>query len=100
MTGPMNHGKDCRVDRIEFPRDEQVEGVEAMVLRISGMGCVNCANRVHNVLAVQDGVVEVVVDHTVGAARLLFDPERMDIRALVRAVTAAGDERHRYQVIA
>lgn len=100
MIQPNEHRSDCRVDRLEFPKNRvPMEGAETLVVRISGMGCVHCANRVHNALARQSGVLDVVVDHSAAAARLVFDPERMDIRAIVRAVASAGDDRHAYRVL-
>ncbi len=103
MTDRNGNGQrmDCHVDRIEFSGDRgDAEGAETLVLRISGMGCVNCANRVHNALITQRGVLEVTVNHETGSARLVFDPDRFSTLAIVRAVAGAGDERHNYRIIA
>ena len=44
------------------------------------MGCPNCANRVRNSLISQNGVIEAIVQHTIGMTQ----------------VAAGGDGRHEY----
>ena len=63
-------------------------------LRISGMGCQNCANRVHNSLLQQKGVLEVTVDLQTHSAHVAYDAGRASVEALVAAVSAAGNDGH------
>ena len=65
-----------------------------MDLLISGMGCQNCANRVHNSVLRQSGVFDVKVILESRLARIVFDPSKITTDALVDAVSAAGNDGH------
>jgi copper chaperone CopZ len=73
------------------------EKLETIFLRVSGMGCPNCALRVRNGLLGVSGVISAEVDHITGTARVTIDGAYMNILSLADAVAQAGDEqRHRY----
>jgi Cd2+/Zn2+-exporting ATPase len=88
----------CHVDSIEkTPSAEEREAVQTILLAIRGMGCPNCAARVHNSLLSLNGVVDAHVDHTTGMAEVDFNPNLTSLPALVNAVAqAGGDGRHAY----
>jgi copper chaperone CopZ len=62
------------------------------------MGCPNCAARVRNSLLGLKGVTEADVDHLTGTADVEFNPNLVEVSALLEAVAGAGaDGRHRYR---
>jgi copper chaperone CopZ len=66
-------------------------------LLIRGMGCPNCAARVRNSLLSLEGVVDAIVDHNIGAGRVIYNPTLVTSHELEGAVRAAGgDGRHEY----
>jgi len=66
-------------------------------LSVRGMGCPNCAMRVHNSLLQLDGVLSVEVDLERALVHVLFNPSRAVVPSLANAVAAAGnDGRHHY----
>ena len=68
------------------------------LLAVYGMGCPNCANRVRNSLISLKGVVDAEVDHRIGTAEVVFNPNLTAISALIEAVArAGGDGRHIYR---
>ena len=67
-------------------------------LKVEGMGCVNCAARVHNALLALDGVVSADVDWERGLAIVDYVPAKTNGDALVRAIAGASDDgRHIYR---
>ena len=71
--------------------------VETITLHVTGMGCPNCANRVHNRLIDHPGVVEAEVDHETGKAEVAYLPAKINISQLISLVAKAGDNHHTYQ---
>lgn len=69
-------------------------------LAVTGMGCPNCAARVHNSLIALHGVTSVQVDHIAGTAQVTFNPDLVAFPELLVAVAQAGnDGRHAYQAV-
>ncbi|MCA1925600.1 MAG: heavy-metal-associated domain-containing protein [Thiobacillus sp.] len=64
------------------------------VLNIAGMSCGGCVSSVQNLLAALPGVGQVQVDLAAAQARIQFDPARISVDELARAVTAAGFTAH------
>lgn len=93
--------KHCHVDIVQKSATlEELVNANKVVLTIQGMGCPNCAARVHNSLIVLKGVINADVDHPKAVAEVEYNPEIVLIPALVDAVAQAGnDGRHRYTVI-
>jgi copper chaperone CopZ len=79
---------------VEPPKD-----LEVITLHVTGMGCVNCANRVHNRLIDHPAVVEAVVNHTTGEAVVTFLPGQITVSALLILVAESGDYRHTYRAM-
>lgn len=91
--------ENCHVEPVEkVATADERQKIETVVLAVSGMGCPNCANRVHNSLISLQGVVDAYVDHTAGAAQVNFNPDLASVEALIGAVASAGgnDGRHEY----
>ncbi len=90
----------CHVTR--FDKEvalEPNEQVTSTMLYITGMGCPNCANRVHNRLIDHPGVVKAEVDHETGKAEVTYLPTKITISELVQLVAEAGDGHHAYGVV-
>ncbi len=64
------------------------------VLRVTGMGCGNCANRVQNSLLSLQGVVAARVELTDGLVRVNFTSDHTDLQQLLEAVAGAGHDGH------
>jgi copper chaperone len=93
----MDH-TNCHVERIEKPFEGEIpEGIARTELLVSGMGCQNCAARVHNALIQLEGVFRADVDLPRGIARVFYDQNIVDADELVRAVMQMGIlSNHRY----
>ena len=63
---------------------------EQLVLHVGGMTCGGCENRVEKVLGRLDGVRSATADHRAGRVRILVDPTRTSVGAVVEAITTAG----------
>jgi copper chaperone CopZ len=93
--------ENCHVEPIikNVPEIEP-ENVKVTQLVVWGMGCHNCANRVHNSLISLNGVLQVQVDHAMGMAFVEHDPDKTSTDELISAVTnAGGDGRHEYSAL-
>lgn len=56
-------------------------------LKVDGMVCGACANRVQTVAKRVDGVGEVVVSHARGTAQISYDPAKTNPAAIAKAIT-------------
>lgn len=63
---------------------------EQLVLHVGGMTCGGCENRVEKVLGRLDGVRSATADHRAGHVRVLVDPARTPVDAVVEAIRTAG----------
>lgn len=57
------------------------------ILKVDGMVCGACANRVQTVAKRVDGVGDVVVSHASGTAQLTYDPARTNAAVIAKAIT-------------
>ncbi|AEA23533.1 copper chaperone/Cu+-exporting ATPase [Amycolatopsis echigonensis] len=64
--------------------------MESWVLRVEGMSCTGCAQRIGTVLHRVEGVSGVVADHTRGRVEVRVDPGTADRAVLVERIEAAG----------
>lgn len=92
---------DCHVEPLEKTVcAEDFSEAELATLAVWGMGCVNCANRVHNGPLGLDGVVSAAIDQERGLAFVDYMPTRATLHELKLAVAAAGnDGRHNYRAV-
>lgn len=91
--------EDCYVEPVykDMPSVNQLENAQQVTLAVSGMGCPNCANRVHNKLISLDGVFGVDVYLHMALAVVIFDRNKLSPIQLISAVAqAASDGRHKY----
>ena len=87
----------CHVDSIEKTATvEEQENTATALLVVSGMGCPNCAARVHNGLLSVAGVVEVQVLLEAGMAEVTYNPDLTNVPALIDAVAQAGNDGHHH----
>jgi copper chaperone len=94
----MSEKENCHVDPIEKPVEKDVlASAMAAYLTVRGMGCQNCAARVRNGLLGVEGVLIAEVQLEQGIAAAAYDPQRVTVDDLMRAVTQSGnDGRHHY----
>lgn len=91
----------CHVVRMEKTVDaSHLALAHRALLAVSGMGCVNCANRVRNSLLGLDRVIATEIDLERGIAVVDYLPANEGMQDLINAVSAAGnDGRHSYQAV-
>lgn len=65
-------------------------GLETATLDVRGMTCPTCPLTVKVALKKQPGVSDVKVDSRHATARVVFDPEKVTVARLAKAVTEAG----------
>lgn len=94
------HGK-CRVDPIEKGLEPgALDSADYVQLGVSGMGCINCANRVRNALLLAPGVLAAEIDLPSGLATVAFDARKVDLAEMIAAVARAGHgTRHVYRAV-
>ncbi len=88
----------CHVEPIhKTVLDQVIQNADRILLSVSGMGCPNCATRVHNSLLSLEGVYDAHVMLNLRMAEVYFDQKKVNPDRLIQAVTAAGnDGRHTY----
>jgi copper chaperone CopZ len=92
--------ENCYVEPIykNVPSTEQLQNAQQLTLAVSGMGCPNCATRVHNKLVSLEGVYGVDVYLHMALAVVIFDKDKLSPSQLITAVSQAGnDGRHDYR---
>lgn len=57
------------------------------VLKVDGMVCGACSNRVQTVATRVDGVGDVIVSHETGSAHITYDPAKTNPAAIAKAIT-------------
>jgi copper chaperone CopZ len=93
-----DHGHVAPIEKIVSP--EEQETTTTVSLAVWGMGCPNCAMRVHNGLLALKGVIRADVNHITATAEVVFNPNLLTVFDLADAVANAGnDGRHHYQVV-
>jgi copper chaperone CopZ len=61
-------------------------------LRVKGMSCSGCEQRIQKLLARLDGVLRSAADHQAEEVRVVFDPNRTSEEALRACIEHAGYE--------
>jgi sulfite exporter TauE/SafE/copper chaperone CopZ len=64
--------------------------VSTLELRVGGMTCVNCQNRIERALSRTEGVAWARVSYADGTARVEYDPNETDAREIVVAIEGLG----------
>ncbi len=79
----------CR-EKQGLVRKRQEECMETLQVKIIGMSCASCAQRVENSLKKVDGVTEVGVSFATEKARITYDETKTGQKDFIRAVENAG----------
>ena len=64
--------------------------MEQVDLRVTGMTCNACEQRIQKALARIEGVVESLADHRAERVRVMFDPDRTSHGAVRSCIERAG----------
>ena len=64
--------------------------IQSMALPVEGMTCASCVLRVEKALKKVDGVTEAAVNLATEKARVAFDPTRVTLAQLQKAVAESG----------
>lgn len=66
------------------------DAARSVELRVEGMHCGACAERLEDVLGRLDGVVSAEVDYDAGRASITFVPARVSVARIIGAIEDAG----------
>jgi copper chaperone CopZ len=66
--------------------------MEQLELRVAGMRCTACEQRIQRVLAEVDGVVRSAADHRAAQVTVVFDPARASAETVQDRIKQAGYE--------
>ncbi len=66
--------------------------MEQLVLKVDGMTCTACENRIQRALGKLEGVKQAKADHQAGEVRVLVDPAKTPAEAVRACITDAGYE--------
>lgn len=66
--------------------------MEQLELRVNGMTCTGCEQRIQRALGQVDGVVRSVADHRAARVKIVFDPARISPQAAQARIEQAGYE--------
>jgi len=66
--------------------------MEQLELRVNGMACRACEQRIDRALTQIDGVVRSNADHRAAQVKIVFDPARTSAEAVQARITQAGYE--------
>ena len=72
------------------PSARAQDAPRTLALRVEGMHCGACAERLEDVLGRLDGVVSAEVDYDEGRATIAFVPARVTVARILAAVEDAG----------
>lgn len=64
--------------------------MDTLVLRVNGMSCTGCEQRIGTALRRVEGVREVAADHTTGRVEVRVGPELTDRSGLAERIATAG----------
>ena len=81
------------VTKASEPETESIKGkrdMRSVDLTVEGMHCEGCAKTVESLLKSEPGVKSATISYAKGVARVVFDPDSVDLSALVKAVERAG----------
>ena len=66
--------------------------MEQLELRVNGMTCRGCEQRIERALLQVDGVVRSSADHRAARVKVVFDPARTSRQGVQARITQAGYE--------
>ena len=63
---------------------------EELTLNVTGMTCGGCESAIRRVLSMVEGVTSATASHRDSRVRVVYDPTRVDLTTITRAIEAAG----------
>ena len=91
----MEHDPNCHVEIFHKAFDENdVSKISRASLSVEGMGCHNCAIRVHNAILRLPGINWVDVDLETSTAIVAYNSELISPQQFIAAVAEAGNDGH------
>lgn len=66
--------------------------MKEIVIKICGIDCAACVDRLNRTLGETDGVLEAAVNYAAGSAYLRYDEEKLGIPDIARCIRKAGYE--------
>jgi sulfite exporter TauE/SafE/plastocyanin domain-containing protein len=64
--------------------------VQTKTIRIGGMTCINCQNRIEKKLKSLEGIEDAAVDYSAGSAKITFDEEAVSLASIKSAIESLG----------
>lgn len=80
----------CGTASVPEPVAVEVDGAVTTQLRVEGMTCGSCADRIRTALREEPGVLEVAVNVEGRSATVRHDPDRIPAERVAAAISAAG----------
>src|SRR3990172_8980013 len=92
MSGEESHMNDMSMTRTETPADRfgRHDRSAEIELRIGGMDCPHCPANVEEALREIQGVAHAHVNLASGSAHIVYDPSRVKVLDLIKAIRTAG----------
>jgi len=75
------------------PRRASLDALAEATLRVHGLGCRHCVDRITRALERVDGARHATMDYDTRLATITYDPTEVDPRAFIHAVILEGADR-------
>lgn len=83
----------------EDPEEVSVENLEKVEIKVTGMTCGNCEDKVQKEVTSLGGIQSVEASHETENAVIEYDKSRTDIEAIKNAIAESGFEAHDHTII-
>ena len=70
--------------------NKKTKAGEQITLKIDGMHCVSCGLNIDGDLEDTQGVIEATTSYAKGETKIAYDPEKIDVEAMVRVIEKTG----------
>jgi len=65
---------------------EMAEGQTKAAIKVTGMTCSGCCNKVETAVAKLDGVVKVEADYEKGVAMVVYEKDKIDLEQIIETI--------------
>jgi len=72
------------------PVEVDTSGMTAVSIKVSGMSCSACSNKLVSKLSKMDGIYVEKIDHITGLAKVKYDESKTNVNNISTAITNAG----------
>lgn len=72
--------------------DWRIYKMQNLAIKVNGMHCTGCEERIARAIGAMDGIVRVAADHTLSEVRVVLDPMRITDAAIRSAIEKLGYE--------